>query len=1076
MTIAGLLNAQQLTTGRGVALGPVTDTGDVFGASLVSGYVQAGAGRIQHHELPIRKRNDIIKERFQRDIFEITGTEKPSFAFLSGTQRGKYNMAYEEATKKIDTFISEGRLKDPERFKDIRTTQEITEEAQRISGVTTARMNDVMSRNPSTISKVIGGFGGGMAGVMTDPLNAATMAFGAGEVNLALRGVPLAKAIAKAAAVDGSINAAVEAMQTPEMIRWQKTLGQEYGMKEAAANIALAGAGGFALSGVVRGAIPGIKSASGYTGSVSREIWDKIGASVKLPKSVRDASTYMSRAAHIDEGAPAAILKERRGETENREALKKTIDDIEAYKIPEPQAKISRLESVVTPRGGMEIEVKGTVVELDDLITSDRAEFDQALQPRDRGGRAQSDIRIAEIAAKLDPHQLGQSRLSSLGAPIVGIDNMVESGNGRVMAIARAYEKHPDRAAAYTAFLKEQGFNTAGMKKPVFVRRRISELSPEQRKKFTIDSNEEITDRMSITERAAADAGQLGDDLAQMFEGGDIGLQKNARFARAFIEQIVAPAERNAFITPDKQISMDGIRRLKAALLAKAYGDTDIVTALMEDTDNNIKAIGNVLLELAGDWMRMRADMAAGYVPAALDLTESLVNSVKMIRDARAIGKPIADILGQDSLFIDTSVKQTEELLLRGMFNPTLGRPMSQDKIEEFLRTYMDEAGKAAPGGGLLGEAELTPTDILITALKKQHGAAAVKEMGINTKKPELAEPLHPVYKMTYDQALAEGTRRPKTIDSPNFMSEQRILERVSIAKKLYGEGAAKKERHVELITGLPGAGKSSAVATRLLEERGALLIDSDQAKELLPEYDHGIGAAAVHDESKTIVNMLLDTAIAAGDNIVHPIVGSDEAKLLKLIDNFKKAGYTVGIRLVEVSPKTSIERVKYRFGVEGRPIPLDVIKGYGDKPTGVFYKVIEKESVNEYTHYNNEGAIGKATHQDARVIKQSGEIPVERALRQRRLPGRSNISSGTPQPGKQTGAEVTSLPTKKQIPIKTNDSRIAAKRAELDEMIKTNPDFIVTMEDGSRLNMRQLASQVSDDLDALEAITTCRA
>ena len=58
---------------------------------------------------------------------------------------------------------------------------------------------------------------------------------------------------------------------------------------------------------------------------------------------------------------------------------------------------------------------------------------------------------------------------------------MVESGNGRAMAIARVYAEDGERAAGYRAFLARSGFDPAGMKEPVLIGRRVTQMTDAQR-------------------------------------------------------------------------------------------------------------------------------------------------------------------------------------------------------------------------------------------------------------------------------------------------------------------------------------------------------------------------------------------------------------------------------------------------------------------------------------------------------------------------------------------------------------------------------------------------------------------
>jgi hypothetical protein len=97
----------------------------------------------------------------------------------------------------------------------------------------------------------------------------------------------------------------------------------------------------------------------------------------------------------------------------------------------------------VATAGGQSVEVTPIVVEARDLVASTDRGYDPALQPRQRD-RAASQQQVREIASRLDPERLGVSSEADRGAPIIGDDGMVESGNGRVMAIRAAYRENAE--------------------------------------------------------------------------------------------------------------------------------------------------------------------------------------------------------------------------------------------------------------------------------------------------------------------------------------------------------------------------------------------------------------------------------------------------------------------------------------------------------------------------------------------------------------------------------------------------------------------------------------------------------
>ena len=179
--------------------------------------------------------------------------------------------------------------------------------------------------------------------------------------------------------------------------------------------------------------------------------------------------------------------------------------------------------------------------------------------------------------------------------------------------------------------------------------------------------------------------------------------------------------------------------------------------------------------------------------------------------------------------------------------------------------------------------------------------------------------------------------------------------------KEVYN-GNVKQERRADIVIGLSAAGKSSVLVNPLSERYSSRIIDSDMAKEELPEFDNGLGANAVHRESQVIISDVLGQATQNGDNIVWAIVGGNDAQsLISKIEDLKSFGYSVHLHLNELSNNKALGRALNRFLETGRYIPPEVIKAYGDTPTQNFNTIINTEGlVDGYTHYSNDVARGE--------------------------------------------------------------------------------------------------------------------
>lgn len=135
-----------------------------------------------------------------------------------------------------------------------------------------------------------------------------------------------------------------------------------------------------------------------------------------------------------------------------------------------------------------------------------------------------------------------------------------------------------------------------------------------------------------------------------------------------------------------------------------------------------------------------------------------------------------------------------------------------------------------------------------------------------------------------------------------------------------------------------------------------------------LYEFDNGIGAGAVHEESKVISENALDFALGEGDNIVLPIVGGNYEKLVAQIEQFRALGYEVAVHLCDLPSNKAIGRAIGRYLNTGRYIPMDILYGYGNKPKENFYRLVQEGIIHEYSEYSNDVGYGEPP----RPIRQS--------------------------------------------------------------------------------------------------------
>lgn len=363
---------------------------------------------------------------------------------------------------------------------------------------------------------------------------------------------------------------------------------------------------------------------------------------------------------------------------------------------------------------GTAVRVAPRVVEASSLKTSADEGYDKAFQPRDRA-RAASDMQINDIARNLNPSRLGVSSEADRGAPIIGSDLMVDSGNGRVLALRQAYAENGAAADRYRAWLRSQGVDVAKYREPVLVRERTTPMTREERKTFTVAANAPATLSMSAPERALADSRLLTPQTVSLIRNpADLGAAENLDFVRAFMSGVPA-AEHGALATTNGELSAEGLTRVRNAVLGKAYGDTPVLTRIAESAHDDVKSISNGLTAAAPEWAALRARIASGEVPAALDVTRDLVDAVS--RTARIRGKGVS--LAESQAQADAFAKQSPESeALQRLFYQSDGKTaQSSAQIGNALRHYAQEASKVNAAPGLdLGMAPVSAADVLKTA------------------------------------------------------------------------------------------------------------------------------------------------------------------------------------------------------------------------------------------------------------------------------------------------------------------------------------------------------------------------
>jgi hypothetical protein len=305
---------------------------------------------------------------------------------------------------------------------------------------------------------------------------------------------------------------------------------------------------------------------------------------------------------------------------------------------------------------GSSYDMAYEVKSLDELIASNdlaygvNALYPSELQPRDRTREA-SRQQIERMAEDLRPELLGESPKLSDGAPIIGMDNVVESGNGRTLAIAKAYES--GRAEEYRAFLEqyasERGIDIAGINNPVLVRTRLTDTD---RTQFAKLANESDVAQYSATERAVSDSDRLPDaSLLKINNDGSINLDGSMDFVRGFVGSL-PKSEQGTVITGDGRLSQEGKRRIESAIMQRTYEDSSLIGRMAENLDDDSKTVLNALLRAAPQLAQLDSLVKQGGRHQNT-LAKDLAQAAQKLSDLKANGQTVPDYLNQGQLIDD---------------------------------------------------------------------------------------------------------------------------------------------------------------------------------------------------------------------------------------------------------------------------------------------------------------------------------------------------------------------------------------------------------------------------------------
>jgi hypothetical protein len=395
---------------------------------------------------------------------------------------------------------------------------------------------------------------------------------------------------------------------------------------------------------------------------------------------------------------------------------------------PARPAKSPRARPIEGPEGGTgrafgpetAIEYRYRIADLDDLVAND-----PIVQPSNRD-RVASDLQVQKLARDFDPDRFAAGNdVLDAGFPIVGPDSLVESGNGRLMALRQIRAQDPERYNALVGRLQERAGefglapqDFAKVRSPVLVRERLTDVP--DRRAFAEEANRQRGLALSAIEQAETDARSIPGAAIRNLRVGEtqtIDAALSSTTNREVVRQILEAFpenERAAFMSGDgRSLTPAGVARIKNGILSRTYGrgaGQRLLRAAADSTDEGIRNVEAGVFRSLGKVSRARELVQSGSRQSELDPTEEIAGAVQDLAALRASGTQLDDSLAQQS-FLDKSPSPARLSMLRFLDANT----RSSKRITEFFNEIADGIIAAPePGqGSLLGDARLTLREIV---------------------------------------------------------------------------------------------------------------------------------------------------------------------------------------------------------------------------------------------------------------------------------------------------------------------------------------------------------------------------
>jgi predicted kinase len=849
---------------------------------------------------------------------------------------------------------------------------------------------EVLSRADG-VAAAVAGFGGAFGAEMLDPLNLATLPVGASARAGFLATV----------GVESVLNASIEGLQTPSRNAALLELGQE---ETGILNNVLFGAAfGAAGGGLIRGAQ--------LTAPHALESFKSVGSMFRRPEDQRLMAEVMQEA---DDEAVREVARALENDVDEIEAgtggAERGIQEITEHesRAATARAAADRGETPDMPDRPLDAVPRYSILngEIEEVDPRDLVVDPETFQFKSDAGADGLTAKLRDVPAWrperagvvlvyesadgvrfiADGHQrTGLARRIMDSDPaqeirlaakvfreaddftaedvrvIAALKNIAEAADGMTVAMARDAAKvlriDPDAIRELPA--------GSGI-------RRAQELTNLSDDAFALVINEVIPDNL------AAVVGRLVDDPAMHMPIMRLLERTNpsteAQAVSIVRQALAAPVERE--VTEDLFGTTDQIESLyleRAKVLErtmKILRDDDRTFRTLTERGDTIEGRAGNRLDAEGNAaQRKQIETAMAAIQKlayrAGPISEALDNGAKTIKEGGKVSTAASEVAAAIQ-------RQIERDGIAGLGDGPTGR--NAQPTEPRAATPDPNAGFADPNNGPDVDQQIANTRLDANERPAEGFSSneeARRDLGRRVSAGAAREELdsHPAVVEALDelQARAEvATNLSEVYDTPQWHSSREyvfgndvvtgtdaaLMRWVGEAESFAGD-TVRRERVATIVLGPPAAGKST-IAEDLARTKGAAILDSDEINKALPEFEGGIGAAAVHEESSDLADQLEVALRATGTNIVYPKVGGSPESIQRAIARFKADGYQVELVNMAVTKENAYKRMIGRFVATGRLIPPSYVDAVGDSPTSTYRAVKNESGVDGYAEIDN--------------------------------------------------------------------------------------------------------------------------